>query len=244
MDSTLLTARISDTADIAYKTDNFKFLGFLSLEEAVLANKILEKQNIKFCFYGGYDSAERVMLCCMPSWSDTPNFPITAVTFSYREADKLTHRDFLGALMSLGLTREAVGDILVGEGKTVAFLSDEICEYVLTQLNKIGRVGVTLKKGYLEPLPQKGELAEFSVTVVSTRLDCIVAALSNCSRNTATELILSGFVSLNSQTVEKLTKTVCESDAVTIRGKGKFIISSLSDVTRKNRIVLKYKKYV
>ena len=139
MDSTLLTARISDTADLAFKTDNYKFLGFLSLEEAVLAKKVLENRNVKFSLFGGYDLAERVMLCCLPSWGDTASFPITAVTFSYREVDKLTHRDFLGALMSLGLTRESIGDILVGEGRAVAFLSDDVAQYVFTQLEKIGR---------------------------------------------------------------------------------------------------------
>lgn len=244
MDFGLLTARISDTADLAYKTDNFKFLGFLSLEEAVFAKKFLENRNVKFSFFGGYDVAERVILCCLPSWSDTADFPITAITFSYRTADKLTHRDFLGALMSLGLTRDSIGDILVGEGIAVAFLSDEISEYVFTQIEKIGRVGVTLKKGFTEPLPDKGELAEFSVTIASNRLDCIVSAIINTSRNKATELILGGFVTVNSEITDKSTKSVFEGDALSIRGKGKFIVSSLCDVTRKNRIILKYKKYV
>ncbi len=244
MDSTLLTARISDTADLAFKTDNYKFLGFLSLEEAVLEKKVLENRNVKFSLFGGYDLAERVMLCCLPSWGDTASFPITAVTFSYREVDKLTHRDFLGALMSLGLTRESIGDILVGEGRAVAFLSDDVAHFVFTQLEKIGRVGVTLQKGYKEPLPSKGELLEFSVTVASARLDCVVAALTNSSRNTATEMILGGLVSVNSQITEKPTKQVFDGDALSCRGKGKFIISSLRELTRKNRIVLKYKKYV
>ena len=244
MDFGLLTARISDTADLAYKTDNFKFFGFLSLEEAVFAKKFLENRNIKFSFFGGYDAAERVILCCLPSWSDTADFPITAITFSYRTADKLTHRDFLGALMSLGLTRDSIGDILVGEGIAVAFLSDEISEYVFTQIEKIGRVGVSLKKGFTEPLPDKGELAEFSATIASNRLDCIVSAIINTSRNKATELILGGFVTVNSEITDKSTKSVFEGDALSIRGKGKFIVSSLCDVTRKNRIILKYKKYV
>ena len=143
METDLLKARIGDTADLCERTSSFKFLGFLSLEESLLADRILSKRNVKYSFFGGYDTAERVMLGCFPDWAECEEnyFPITAVTFDYRKADKLTHRDFLGSLMGLGIKRESVGDILVEDGRAVAFLSRDILKYVLTQIEKIGRTG-------------------------------------------------------------------------------------------------------
>lgn len=244
METELLRARIDDTADICERTGRPKYLGFLSCEEAVLAQKTLEKRSVSFELSGGYNGAERVMLGCFPDWMDEAEFPIQAITFTYRKTDILRHRDFLGSLMSLGLKRESVGDILIEEGRAVVFTADEIADYVIAQTEKIGRVGVKAEKGYTFPLPQRDALAEFSETVASERLDCVVAALAGISRGTAAQKIAEGTVSVNSVVCEKATKTVAQGDVVAVRGKGKFVIDSLEDRTRKNRIVLKYKKYI
>ena len=244
MEADLFLARVDDTADIAERSSKCKYLGFLSPEQAVGAEKRLKNRSVKFGFFGGYDGADRVMLGCFPDWAEGDEYPITAVTFNYRKSDALSHRDFLGSLMGLGITRESVGDILVSEGRAVAFLSEDIADYVIKQVSKIGRVGVTVSLGFEGELPERGTLADFSDTVASARLDCIVAALGNMSRNEASEKIVSGFVSVNSFVTEKITHTVNEGDIITVRGKGKFIIASLDGRTRKNRVVLNYKKYV
>ena len=244
METELLRARISDTADICEKTQRPKFFGFLSPEQAVLANQMLSKRNINFSFYGGYDDAQRVILGCFPDWADDISFPITAISFSFRKADVLKHKDFLGSLMALGIKREAVGDILVESGRAIAFLSDDIADYVLNEVNKIGRTGVELCVGYKEPLPNAAQLKEFSETVSSLRLDCVVAALAGVSRNEAEQKIKDGFVSVNSVTVQKLTKTIGDGDIVTVRSSGKFIVSSTTERSKKDRVILKYKKYI
>lgn len=243
MDSEIFIARINDTLDIAQKTSKPKFLGFLSLEEAALAKKTLEKHNASFCLFGGYEAAQRVMLCCMPDWCDCAEFPITAVTFTYRTADELRHRDFLGALMALGIVRESVGDILVENGKAVVFIKNEVLPFVKANVSKIGKVGVILTEGFTQPLPQGDSLINASATVSSLRLDCVVSAVANLSRGAANELIEAGFVSLNSQVCEKSTRQINNGDVLTVRGKGKFIIGNTSGKTRKDRTVLEFKKY-
>ena len=244
MDSDMLLARIDDTAEIAYKASRPKYLGFLSPEQAVAAEKRLKNRNVRYGFYGGYDGALRVMLGCFPEWADTEEYPVTAITFKYRKNDELSHRDFLGSLMGLGLSRESVGDILVGVGKAVVFLSDDISDFVLKQTVKIGRTGVTAVLGVEGELPEGSKMADFTETVASLRLDCVVSAIGDMSRGAAAEKIESGLVSVNSFTEEKITRLVNDGDIVNIRGKGKFVICSTSDKTRKNRVVLKYKKYV
>lgn len=243
METELLKARVEDTADICDKTNKPKYLGFLSCEQAVLVKKMLETRKIDFSFFGGYEQAQRVMLGCFPDWMDDYFYPIEAITFKFRKTDVLGHRDFLGSLMSLGIVRESVGDILIEEGRAVVFVSEDICDYIISQTEKIGRIGVTAEKGFCEPLPEKSTMSEFSQTVASLRLDCVVSVLAHLSRSEADRKITEGLVSVNSVVCEKATKNLCDGDIVTIRGHGKFVIDSTEDKTKKNRIVLKYKKY-
>ena len=244
MEQKLLTARINNTADILLKTSVPKFLGFLSIEEAVLAERILSHRNVRYSFFGGYDGADRVVLACLPEWAEDVNFPIVPITFTFKKEYTLSHRDFLGLLMSLGIKRETIGDILTEESRAVIFVLEEIADYILNQVEKVGKVGVTLQKGFASPLPLKNTLEEFSVTVSSMRLDCVVAALCNFSRSDSAEKIELGLVNVNSEVIQKTTKTVFNGDVVSVRGKGKYIIISGEEKTRKNRLVLKYKKYV
>ncbi|MBE6749858.1 MAG: hypothetical protein E7560_01675 [Ruminococcaceae bacterium] len=244
MEQEILKARLTDTLEICSNSGKPKFLGFLSMEQSVYARLFLESRFKNFVVFGGYENAERVMVGCFPEWMEEKNFPIDAITITFRKNDKLYHKDFLGSLMALGLKREAIGDILIEEGRAVIFVSSDITKYVLTQIEKIGRTGVAVCLGFKEPLPRREELLEFSSTVSSERLDCVVAALCSISRTQAVEKILEGLVSVNSIPCEKVTKALCEGDVVTVRTKGKFIIEALSEKTRKNKIILRYKKYV
>lgn len=244
MDSDILIARIGDTADISFKTSSFKYLGFLSSEERILAEKILLNKNVKHGFFGGYDTAQRVVLCCLPDWAQDADYPICPLTFSFRKSDKLSHRDFLGSLTALGIKRETIGDILIEDGRAVTFVLDEVSDYILNQIKKIGRVGVEIKTGFDEPLPQKNELCEFTTTVASERLDGVVSSLVGCSRSKASKKIELGLVNVNSVVCQKVTKRIENGDAISVKGHGKFFVESIDAKTKKNRIVLKYKKYL
>lgn len=244
MDSNFFLSRVFDVAESCEKNCIPKFLGFLTSQEASIANDALKKRNIRYSFFGGYDEAERVFLACLPEWCEETDFPITPITFSFRKEDELSHRDFLGSLMALGLTREKIGDILVEKGRAVAFVSDNIAEHIISQIYKVGRVGVTLNKGYYSPLPSLSTLADFTITATSARLDCIISAICGYSRNKAIEIIEAGLVSVNSIMSNKITKTVVDNDKIAVRGKGKFIICSTDERSKKGKIILKYKKYV
>ena len=244
METELFKARIKDTADICLKTSKPKYLGFLSAAEAVLSGQTLKNLPCRTVFYGGYDSAERVMLGCLPDWMEEDSFPISALTFKYRKSDALSHRDFLGSLMALGIKRETVGDILTEQGRAVVFVTDEISEYIKSQVTKIGRTGVTVINGYTKPLPIGDKLAEFTETAASDRIDCVISALCGFSRAKSLEALTAGLVSVNSVTVSKPEKSVEEGDIISVRGKGRFLIGSLENRTKKNRIIINYKKYI
>ena len=243
MDIKLLPARVDDLKKISQKSNSPKFIGFLNAEETAVAIKQFSRGE-KYSLCGGYDSAERVMIGVLPDWCDETVFPITAVTFTYRECDSLSHRDFLGALMALGITRESIGDILIEKGRAVAFVASDVSKFILTQLEKVGNVGVALTIGCSEPLPQSSQKQAFSVTVASVRLDCVVAAICNISRSQAIEKIANGFVSINSVCVTKSTASVKAGDKITIRQRGKFQINACNEFSKKGRIILKYDKYI
>lgn len=232
--------RLCDTAGVP------KFMGFLDEMSAASVRLYLQKRCDNFLFYGGFDEAERVMLGVFPDWCDDKRndlFPIRAVTFTYRRGSPISHRDVLGSLMALRITRASVGDILTGDGRAVAFLTEQAAALVLREMDKIGGTGVQAAEGFDEPLPAAFQLVDASATVPSARLDAVVAALAAVGRGEAVRLIESGLVCVNALTCEKITKQVCAGDVLKIRGKGKFMISSACDFTRKQRIILKYKKY-
>lgn len=243
MDIKLLPARVDDLIEIVRKSNFPKYLGFLTPDEAAVAVKCF-KLGETYRIFGGYDDAERTMLGVLPDWCNDPVFPIKAITFTYRECDSLSHRDFLGALMSLGIERETIGDILVEKGRAVVFAAEDVARFIVTQIDKVGNVGVTLTDGYAEPLPQISTKQACSATVASTRVDCVIAAICNMSRNMAAEKIADGFVSVNSIGVTKSTTTIRAGDKITIRQKGRFEIVSCDGYSKSGRIILKYNKYM
>ena len=244
MTDEILKARIEDTYLLSIKTDSPKFFGFLSVEQKSFAEKILSNIKCNFSFFGGFDDSQRVVLCCYPQWCENIVFPISSISIIYSKKYNLTHRDFLGTLMGLGIKREVIGDILIEDGRAVVFCLNEIIDYILEQIKKVGNVGVELLKGFTSPLPQGSKLVEFSTTVASNRLDCVISALISCSRNDALKKLSLNFVSVNSVITDKATKPVLKDDVISIKGYGKYIISSINDKTRKDRIKLFYKKYI
>lgn len=244
MDSTLLLARVKDISERTQKTEVPQYLGFLSEESAQLIADTLKRSGVNFWFGGGYDNAKRVYLACLPDWCEEPNFPICALTINYNKAYSLSHRDFLGAVIALGIERDKIGDILIESGRAVIFLSREITSFVKEQLTKVGRVGVSLIEGFTLPLPEACLKKEFTNTVASLRLDCVVAAICSVSRNTAVELINDQRVILNSFTQQKSTVKISNGDVISIRGKGKFEIISADEFSKKGRTIIKYTKYL
>ncbi len=244
MDSLLLPKRVEDAYNICEKTCAPKFLGFLTPSEAAVAEGVLRQLHARYQFFGGFHGAERLVLALLPDWCEDTPFPITALTFKYRERDTLTHRDFLGSLMALGIARETVGDILVESGRAVAFVSTDIVRFITENIVKIGNVGVTVSEGYFEPLPSMGKKEQFADTVASARLDCIIASLCHESRNGANARILSGEVSVNSVECGKPTRNIISGDIITVRHKGRYYIDSVDELSKKGRVILKYSKFI
>lgn len=174
---------------------------------------------------------------------DVSSFPIIPLAFSYPSAYNLSHRDFLGALMGTGIKRETIGDILVGEGRSIVFIKEELADYICAQVDKIGRVGVKIKAGTDAPLPGGKPPEEITCTLASMRLDAIVAAVLHISREKCVKLIASGLVSVNHQVRDNVSMVLKPDDSIVVRGKGKFVVGQSDGLTKKGRVRLVIKQY-
>ncbi len=230
----LLLAKAYDAIELAERRSTPRFMGFLNEHEsAFLRANISPRQDVDY--FGGYDGAVRVMLGAS---ADRADYPITPLVFTHRPEFSLSHRDYLGALMALGIRRETVGDILVEEGRAVIFFTDEIVPFILANVDRIGRVGVKVGYADVGDLPRQDEGEERVLTLSSLRLDAFVAAACCLSREKAAQLIRSELVTVDHVIQNGTAFTLSEGAAVTVRRYGKFILTAVLGSTRKGKLRL------
>lgn len=238
----VLRSRIEDTLYLCEKRQTPCFLGFMDLREQATAHLILPSLvgKNRFAFFGGYTDAERCVLSIFPAFysEEELDYPFRTVAFHYRAQKELTHRDILGTLMSVGIRRDAVGDILCGKGLSVVFLRSDITDYVCGQIDRIGGEGVRMTVDYVGELPISVEYEQIRDTIASPRLDSIVKSLTRCSREKAAEMVRLGHVSINHRPIELVSATVETEDTISIRGYGRYIIRQIGPETKKGRLLL------
>lgn len=242
----LLKARLSDAADLCDRRSCARFVGFLDERQRLVAEALLRQiPMIRYRFYGGHPEAERTLVGIFPSFlePDEADFPLTPVGFSYRREAALSHRDFLGALLSCGIKREKIGDILCAEGLAVAFVDADIAPFVAEQVDKVKREGVRCTCPYTGELPAAHTFREMRDTVASPRLDAVVKAAAGFSREEAARRIAAGLVSLNHTPCLSSSATVREGDVLSLRGVGRFRVEAIGPPTRKGRLFLTLQKY-
>lgn len=238
----LLSSRIEDAVRLCEKRCVPCFLGFLDQRERAYAQQLLQRAptDAVFSFWGGYPDAERTMLSVSSSYYavEETDYPLCAIAFRYRPSKQLTHRDVLGTLMSVGVRRDAVGDILCGDGLSVVFVREEISSFICDQVDRIGGEGVAIVPDYDGPLPICEAYEDLHETIASPRIDGVVKALVHCSRERAAEMIRFGLVSINHMAVESASKNVSAEDILSIRGYGRYYIDQIGPQTKKGRLVL------
>lgn len=246
-DERLLSAHIADLERISRKSGVPRFSAFLNEREQRIAYSAAEGE---ISFFGGYEDASR-RLCAffaqtygedMTDEDRQSLYPIVPVTFSWRKSDNLTHRDILGALLALGIKRGLLGDILAAEGYAIVFVHETAAELVLA-VDKIGRVGVSCAQGINQPLPQQ-KTQTVVTTVSSLRLDCIVSAAANISREKSASLIKSGLVNADFSPCTDTSAVIKEKTIISIRGCGRYRLTEICGETRKGRISIKIDRYI
>lgn len=223
---------------------------FLDLHKQALAQRAFAfTQGQGFVLWGGYEDAERKMPVFYPEYLDQEQalgeIPAAVIRIRREGREPLSHRDYLGALLSTGVRREMVGDLLVEEDGADVLVCEEIASYILQQLERAGRQRLTCTQVELAQLRQpKQEFVLLRDTVTALRLDCVVAAGFALSRGESQKAVAAGRVLVNQKPVDKPDARVAQGDRITLRGKGKMIVESVGGQSRKGRIFLKIKKLI
>ena len=200
--------------------------------------------------FGGYPDAERKMLCYLPeyleeSYLEEDGSPIVCLRATFYEADTPSHRDFLGALMGAGISRESVGDICVGKGSCDFFVTAEIAPYLLQSFTSAGRTRL-----HLEAIPlneaqiPEPEVKEIRDTLASLRLDSVISSGFRIGRSLAAQHVSAGKAAINGLPCEKPDKAVMEGDKISVRGMGKIKLRTVGGQTKKGRISVVIDRYV
>jgi len=196
---------------------------------------------------GGYERAERRMLCFLPEWQEEPDEAegIAALRVRWHETERLTHRDLLGSLMALGVARSKLGDILVSPQAADVIVCADAAEYLLREWTGAGRAKLNAERIALAELvvPEQ-KVRELHDTVATLRLDAVTSTGFAMSRAKAAELIASGRVQLNHREVTKPDAPMREGDLVSARGLGKFELAEVGGLSKKGRTAITVRRYL
>ena len=244
-----LLARLLDKVDIHERSGLMQHSRFLSERDRLCCEPVLRELGVRAVFWGGYMEAERTVLILPAEWQSEDsviqdeNCPAAVLRASFRAEEGLSHRDFLGALMGLGIERDLVGDIIPREGSCDIVLLREIAPYVLQNLTSAGRASLTLSE-IPEAEAREAEFRLIRDTVASLRLDAVVGCGFALAREKAAAAIRSGKVFLNGMECLKPDRLVEAGTRVSLRGLGKIELSEIGGLSRKGRTQIVIKRFV
>lgn len=261
-----LAGRVRDLATRAYMNNFVTHTDFLSVSELASFYQILASEGIssnvheycgaKYVVYGGFEDAERAMICFLPEYLDEEGFLMTeaaegsvlkcihVLPVNARFSDELTHRDYLGALMNLGIERDQIGDILTGEKEAYFFVTEEMSEMICKELIRIRHTSVKCSMVNPAECTIRTAFEEKSGSVASERIDAILAFVYNLSRSEAQRLIEAESVFIDGRTAYSGGYDLKDGARVSVRGHGKFIYLGQTGTTRKGRCFVKVKLFV
>lgn len=222
---------------------------FLSPRELELARYLFGQQEGLY-EWGGYPEAERRMLVYLPDYLDEetllgPDSPLACLRATFFREEKPTHRDFLGALMGAGVSRESLGDICVGSGSCDFFVTAQLAPYLLSGFTGAGRTHVRLEAVDLHRVQvSTQEFREIRDTLASLRLDSVIAAGFRMGRSQASAAICAGKAAIDGLPCEKPDKPVAEGAKISLRGQGKLKLAKIVGTTKKDRISVVIHRYV
>lgn len=224
----------------AYEKNYPCFTDFLNLDE----QSTLARLHLPCVKFGGYENAERVIAAFGEAEED--DFPITILKIAPQNkkfADALTHRDFLGGLMSLGIKRELIGDIIADGSTAYVFCINHIADYICDSLVKIRRTSVTVCKADVLPDGIIKPPQECEITVTSLRADAVISAAYRLSRRESAELFEHEKVFVNSRAVTSGAYKIKDGDIISVRGHGRIKYAETLRSTKKDRLVIRAEIY-
>ena len=234
----ILRNRFKELYNRSYNRGIYTYSDFLNMHEQTL---LYQDMKYGYILWGGYEDAERKIVCFGDEndFGYPPQPPISVLLvapLSEKFSDDLTHRDFLGSILGLGIKRETIGDIIISNNKGYVICLDSIAQYIIDNLTKVRHTSVYCESCDTLPTDALPQPTEKTVIVSSLRLDGIISGVYNISRSKSSALIDSERVFINGKLTVRNTAPLKEEDIISVRGQGRFRFKEISGDTRKGRI--------
>ena len=238
-EESMLQKRLVELSRLAYNRGIVIFSDFLNLNELNILHTTPKDMFLsQYKTYGGYDLSERQMAVFLPDalYYDY-EYPIQIIEVtpsSKRFAEDLTHRDYLGALMNLGIERSKVGDIIVEDQKGLIFVKEELAKYIADNLTVVRHTNVNTSIGKGVKVDYEPRFEELKGTVSSIRLDSVLA----------TAQIEAGKVFVNGKLITSNGYRLKDNDIISVRKMGRIAYDGILSETKKGRYLISVRKYI
>jgi len=253
----ILISKLLDKIEFVEKRNTVEHTDFLDIKQRTTLENILKSMKYtNYRIYGGYENAERTIIIIYPDklaevfeneYFDYSNIvEVIRIKLPNELRGKYNHRNYLGAIIKLGMKREKVGDILVDINGADLIVKKEVTNYLkvslaeLTRFNKSMIEDINIKE--LNITPPKTEI--LNIIIPSMRVDSIVSEIIRTSRSKVIEIINAERVFVNGDIINKNAKMLKENDMITVRGKGRFKVNKIVNSTKKGNLVLEVEKYI
>ena len=256
-DDRFLVSKLFDKIDVVLKRKSIQYTDFLDMRQRQLIEKVLnDTKTTNYVAFGGFLNSERTIIVLYPEkleelfnnkqFSFDSVMSVIRISLPNELKGLYSHRDYLGAIIKIGMKREKVGDIIVSKNGADIIVLKGAEEYILSGLQELTR----FKKAQFELLKlenlnvEEPKTEKISIIIPSMRIDSIVSDIVKTSRAKALELIKEERVFVNHQLIEKGAKEVKQDDIITVRGKGRFKVGSVLSSTKKGNLVVEIEKYI
>ena len=245
----MLQKRLIELSNLSYKRDIVTFSDFLNLNELnILHTTPKDLFPSRYETYGGYEPAERQMVAFLPDalYYDY-QYPISVLRISpanRKFAEELSHRDFLGGILHLGIERSCLGDLLVEDSVCHVFVTDTMADFICEQLTRIRHTVVKTEKIDGESFSFTPRLETVKGTVASVRLDTVLSVAFPLSRSRMTGRVEGGKVFVNGKLITSNGYRLKEGDIISVRGMGKLVYQGVLSETKKGRQYIQVGKYI
>lgn len=245
-----MASRVLDKMERTQKRMEIANTDFLTPHQRRIVQQLTEKgEPIHYIFTGGYEGAERQVIVFAPDFISFDEEPCSAwnpiAVLHVKAYGTLTHRDYLGALMGLGIKREKIGDILIMDESCSILVIRELAEYICANLIKVGKIRVDVTLGDLSQLQKyEPKFKLIKCTVASLRLDSVISSAFGVSRSKMSEYIRGQKVTLNWEPVEDTDTPVKEGDTLSVKGMGRAVLDEVGGSSKKDRIFITIKRFI
>ena len=245
----MLQKRLIELSRIAYQRGIVTYSDFLNLNELNILHTT-SKTMFNSCYetYGGYEFSERQMVAFLPdALCYEKNYPISVLKISPLQkkfSEPLSHRDYLGAILNLGIERNKLGDILVKDDCALLFAHKSLEHFLIEELTRIRHTSVMVNVEDFNDFSYQPNVKEINGTVSSLRLDSLLALAFASSRSKLVAYIEDGKVFVNGKLITSNGYQIKEDDIISVRGLGRFQYKSTISQTKKGRYYVALHLYI